>query len=256
MKHLPLLLAILFPTLLSAQWRVTSQSRPVSLGHGAWQVKKSVSGPSDEADLSLVFFDAARCSLRVCDQPDKGGARDLADTMRKRGAIAGCNGGYFTPEFQPLGLLVAQGKRVGAIQRSSLLGGLLVVRNGKLSMPWRDEYKEQKDTAELIQAGPRLVVGGKSVAGLEAARHRARTFVVTDNAGHWAIGTCRNVSLRELSDMLSTPGLLAELRVERAINLDGGSSTGLWWRDDRGGEHYEREYSTVRNFIAIVPKKP
>jgi uncharacterized protein YigE (DUF2233 family) len=244
---------VLLATTASAQWSIASQSKPLPLGHGAWQVEKSVTGPSD-ADLNLVFFDSSRCRLEICDQPLRENTSSLADTMTQRGALAGCNGGYFTPEFQPLGLLVAQGKRVGAFQKSSLLGGLLMVRKGKPMMLWRDEYVSQSGITELIQAGPRLVNGGGPVTGLEALRRRARTFILTDNDGHWAIGTCRSVTLRELSDLLATKGIINELEVERALNLDGGSSTGLWWKDATGAEHYEREYATVRNFIAVVPK--
>jgi len=254
MKTLLALLLTLMPTVASAQWKVISQSKPVPLGHGAWQVNKSIGGVA-EAEMNLIFFDANGCTWRVCDQPAKGNADDLASAMRKAGALAGGNGGYFTPEFAPLGLQIAQGKRVGVMQRSSLLGGVLVVRKGRPALIWRDEYKEQAGTTDLLQAGPRLVSAGKPIAGLEAVARRARTFVLTDGAGHWALGTCRSVTLRQMSDILTTAGIIAELKVDRALNMDGGRSTGLWWKDTGGAEHYEREYSVVRNFIAIVPKK-
>ncbi len=237
----------------SAQWKLDSQSEPVSLDHGAWQVTKKVAGPTSTT-LNLIFFDTKQCTVQVVDRATKEDAPSLAKTLSNSGAIAGCNGGYFTPEFQPLGLVVSQGKRAGVFERSSLLGGVFLIRKGKPMLLWRDEYTEVSGITELLQAGPRLVNGGKGVTGLEALRRRPRTVLLTDNNGHWAIGSSGWVSLREISDILASPGIIREFVVERALNLDGGSSCGLWWKDATGREHSERESATVRNFLVIVPK--
>jgi uncharacterized protein YigE (DUF2233 family) len=205
--------------------------------------------------LKLVFFDAGKCDLRVIDQPQRAGAGSLGDAMRSGNFIAGCNAGYFDPEFAPLGLLISQGTRTGSFQKSSLLGGVIVMRKGRPTLLWRDEYVEQKGITELVQAGPRLVNGGNAVAGLDATKRRARTFIVTDCAGKWAIGICDRASLRELSDILATDAIFPELEVERALNFDGGSSTGLWFRRADGNESYSREFATVRNFLAVLPRK-
>ncbi|MFZ4765369.1 MAG: phosphodiester glycosidase family protein [Roseimicrobium sp.] len=232
---------------------MATQEKIADLGGGAWAVRKELVGVG-RAELHLVFFDAARAELLVVDQPLRSTAVSLGQSMRSIGAIAGCNGGYFTPEFTPLGLLIAQGSRVGRIERSSLLGGVLLVRHGRPVMLWRDEFVEQSGITDLVQAGPRLVNGGLAVKGLEATKRRARTFVLTDCTGHWAFGLCDSISLRDLSDLLATPDVMREFQVERALNLDGGSSSGLWFRHGDGAENYEREFATVRTFLALVPK--
>jgi uncharacterized protein YigE (DUF2233 family) len=236
-----------------AQWRVASQSPPTDLGHGVTFVRKSLAGPA-EAELKLVFFDASKCALRVVSQASRAQAVSLDDAMRGAGAIAGCNGAYFNPEFMPLGLEIANGARTGKLERSSLLGGMLMVRKGRPTMLWRDEFTEQAGITDLVQAGPRLVNAGQPVKGLEATKSRARTFVLTDCAGHWALGLCDRATLRELSDMIAAKGIITEVEVERALNVDGGSSSGLWFRAPDGKETYDREFATVRNFLAIVPK--
>ncbi len=79
-----------------------SNPKPLPLGSGAWQVVKKVRGEGTEAELNLVFFDSDRCTLRVLDQGGKGSSaldRRLSGTR----ALAGCNGGYFTPEFHAPG---------------------------------------------------------------------------------------------------------------------------------------------------------
>jgi hypothetical protein len=236
-----------------AQWRVASQTAAVPLGHGASFVRKNVSGPI-EAELKLVFFDAKQCALRVVAQPSRAKAGSVAEAMRSVGAIAGCNGAYFKPEFMPLGLEISQGIRTGKLERSALLGGMIMVRKGRPVMLWRDEFAEQSGITDLVQTGPRLVNGGSPVKGLESTKRRVRTFVLTDCGGRWAIGLCDSVTLRELSDLLAAKGIITEMEVERALNLDGGSSSGLWFRAQDGGEKYDREFATVRNFIAVVPR--
>lgn len=248
----------LLATALNAQpassWKLEGETSKQLLTHGAWKVEKNVQSGSGSCTLTLVFFDASRCSMRVIDQPVETNATSLKQAVAGTDAIAGCNGGYFTPEFKPLGLVVASGGRAGKFEKSSLLGGLIQVRRNRPIMLWRDEFVEVPGITDLVQAGPRLVNGGMPVKGLESVRSRPRTFLLTDNNGQWAMGISSSVTLRELSDLLAAKGVIWEFDVERALNLDGGSSTGLWWKDAEGRTGYEREFSTVRNFIVVVPR--
>lgn len=239
-----------------ADWRVEAQSTAIPLGHGAWEVNKHLSGGSGGAELRLVYFDASRCALRVVDQssPSRSNGVALDRAMRSVHALAGCNGSYFTETFAPMGLQIANGKRTGSFERSSLLTGMIVVKRGTPLILWRDELTSYAGVSDALQAGPRLVNAGKAVAGLDRNKSRPRTFVVTDSRGHFALGTCRSVTLAEMGDILASSRVIKEIAVDRALNLDGGSSTGLWFRDDRGDEHYEKEYSTVRNFLAVTAR--
>jgi len=255
MKKLAVLLTISLAWLapLNAQWAIVSQSKPLPLGSGAWQVVKKVRGEGAEAELNLIFFDSDRCTLKVLDQTSKNSVA-LDRRMSGTRAVAGCNGGYFTPELRPLGLMIAEGKRIGAYQKADLLTALVMVRKGRPLVVWRDEFADSKAITDLLQCGPRLVIGGKPAKGLKESSPRARTFVLTDTAGHWAIGCCRYATLPQLATILASPTVIREVKVERAVNLDGGHSSGLWWRDTSGTEHYDRETSTVRNFLAVMPR--
>ena len=256
MIRTPLIVLSVFGLLSSAvaQWSVSAQSKPQPLGSGAWYVEKTVTGPID-AELKVVFFDAAPCSLRVVGQPAKGSAQDLAEASRSVGAIAGCNGGFFTKEFAPLGLMIADGKRTGVFEKGPLLTGVLMVRKSKPLMLWREEFSDSSSITEFLQAGPRLVSNGVAVKGLQTGKSRSRTFVMTDSAGHWGIGLCLYSSLAELADMLASGKVITEFEVARALNLDGGSSSGLWTRDTAGKERYDSELATVRNFLMVVPRR-
>ena len=231
----------------------TQRQSDVVLASGA-TIHRFTATADDAVDFTVVRFDAARCTLRIINQPDRSTATSLAEAMEKSGAIAGVNGGFFTPSFEPLGLCISQGKRTGNWQRSSLLGGVVMVKKGRPMLLWRDEFQDSPGITELVQAGPRLVNNGKPVSGLESRSQRSRTFIATDNAGHWLLGICEYTSLAMLAQLLSTPGLVPGFTVVRALNFDGGKSTGLWARTATGEVISEAEFTRVKNFVSIVPR--
>jgi len=53
--------------------------------------------------------------------------------------------------------------------------------------------------------------------------------------------------------MLASRRVVTELQIDRAMNLDGGPSSGLWCRDLNGTERYVKEGTKVRNIIGIFP---
>lgn len=233
-----------------------SKQQPVAaLPSGALLHRFSAkAGDGDSVDFTVVQFEAVRCTLRIVDQPDRAGAGSLAEAMKRSGAIAGVNGGFFTPAFEPLGLTISQGRRAGAWQRSSLLGGVVMVKKGRPALLWRDEFQDSASITELLQAGPRLVNNGQPVTGLQTSSSRARTFIATDNAGRWLLGICEYTTLAGLAQLLATPDLIPGMEIARALNFDGGKSTGIWARTSTGEVLSESEVSTVRNFVAILPR--
>lgn len=252
-------LALSLPLLLAgvasaAEWSVQSRAADRELGAGASLLQFSVSGPNS-VDFTVVKFDSARCALRIVDQPDKSRATTLSRAMEGIQAMAGVNGGFFTKEFEPLGLMITDGKSVGSWTRSSLLGGVLVVKKGRPLLLWRDEFESSKGVTQLLQAGPRLVNNGLLVSGLEARSHRPRTFIATDNEGHWLLGIAQSTTIEHLAQILCVPGLVPQLEIARALNFDGGKSTGFWARLATGEVVDDPEFSTVRNFVAVVPRK-
>lgn len=219
-------------------------------------VKKQISGPA-EMELHLIYFDSKHCTLKVVDQATRENGRSLQSIAQAHEkAIAACNAGYFTTEFAPIGLVVSNSKRVGSFQRSSLLGGLIQVKKGRPMLLWRDEYANESHVTDLLQAGPRLVSGGRPVKGLHSDRPRPRTFIFTDNNGKWAIGTCHYASMQHLSEVLADPKVIHEISIDRALNLDGGGSTCLWWKNHQTGRSgHLPTYRIVRNFLLVIPRR-
>src|SRR5206468_8776870 len=79
---------------------------------------------SESATVDLALFSTKSCSLRVIDQPTPP-RNDLARVMRQERCLAGVNGGYFDPDYAPIGLLIVDGKTIAPLQRARLLSGVL-----------------------------------------------------------------------------------------------------------------------------------
>jgi hypothetical protein len=207
-----------------------------------------------------VAFDSRSHRLRVLDQADGPGSRfaDAASAARSRHGLAAVNGGFFTPEGEPLGRVIAKGKRSGVWNSSSSLGSGLwhadaagrsaISRRGKLSRA------DAEAMQELLQAGPLLVENGRAVGGLDPVKTSARTMILWDGASRWWIGRSTPATLAQVADALASrevPGW----RVRHALNLDGGRSSELWVSPEVSGGPLARRPAwnrQVRNFLVLV----
>ena len=251
-----ILLCILFCAgVAQAQWRVLS-AHPQRTGaagvvHFLTVVEDAETGA--RATLHLAVFNTKMATFRVID--DEGDAHaPLAATMAREKCVAGVNGGYFSPEYAPVGLLVSDGRVVLQKQKARLLSGVVSVVNGRVQIQRAAEYSPKTKASAARQCGPFLVEGGKAVPGLNNARSARRTFVAIGGAERAAIGYASQVTLAQLAAILATRGVAGDLQIARALNLDGGSSSGFWFAGEKGAPFSIREQKTVRDYLAVVPR--
>lgn len=234
-----------------ADWSIVSAESEFSTGRRVEHrhvVLRAESG--DEAKVDLAVFSPKTATLRVIDRP--AADDELASIMQRENCIAGVNGGYFDPNYAPVGLLLSDGKVVAPQQKARLLSGVVSVVNGRVVLQRAGEFSLKSKPTAARQCGPFLVDGGKAVASLNSERAARRTFVAV--AGERAaIGFCSHVTLAELGDLLTTPALLGTGKVQRALNMDGGSSSGFWFAGENGPFSIS-EQKTVRDYLAIVPR--
>ena len=180
-----------------------------------------------------VAFDSRSHRLVVVDQAGGPGSQfpDAAAAGRSRGGIAAVNAGFFTPEGNPLGLVVASGKRAGAWNTASSLGSGVWHEDsaGNPAISRRENLGRQGagNQRELLQAGPMLVENGRAVSGLDPTKSSVRTIILWDGGTRWWIGRASACTLAELAATLarSPP---AGWPTRHALNLDGGRSSDLW----------------------------
>jgi uncharacterized protein YigE (DUF2233 family) len=250
---LRLLLLLFLAGTARAEWTVTASQaeRGQSAGLEHRRIVMSEGETAESATIDLALFSTKSAAVRVIDNP--AGTDDLAVAMRRERCVAGVNGGYFDPEDKPVGLVISDGKLIAPLRKARLLSGVLVAAAGRVQLFRTAEYSPKRTANEALQCGPFLVDRGQPVPGLNETRSARRTFVLTSGPDRAALGFSSGVTLAELAKILTTPGLAPDLKVQRALNLDGGSSSAFWFAGERGPFSIS-EQKTVRNFVAVVPK--
>lgn len=249
--------AIFFLLLFStakAQWtQISSQSEPSALRgleHRYIVVEDSAAG--DRASLELAVFSTKSCRLRVIDQPSEPRV-DLEEVMTRGNFLAAVNGGYFDPDYKPIGLLMVDGTMIAPLQKARLLSGVLSASSKKVQILRVAEFSLAQKPDAAVECGPMVVDLGKPVRGLESTRPARRTFAATGARDKAVLGFCSDVTLADLSSILATV-LAPDFKVQRALNLDGGSSSAFWFKRANGTAFSIAEQKPVRDFVAIVPR--
>jgi uncharacterized protein YigE (DUF2233 family) len=231
-----------------AQWAVVSTTSDFSAARVVEHrhvVLRSETG--DEATVDFAIFSPKTATLRVIDNP--GAADSLAGAMQREKCIAGVNGGYFDPEYAPVGLMISDARTITPQQKARLLSGIVSATKDHVLVQRAAEFTNKAKPTAARQCGPFLVDRGKAVPGLNNDRTARRTFVATLAGDRAAIGYCSYVTLAQLASLLTTP----ELKIQRAMNLDGGSSSGFWFAGENGVVSI-REQKSVRDFLAVNVK--
>jgi hypothetical protein len=202
----------------------------------------------NHAIVDLALFSIKSCRLRVIDNAD---GVTLSDAMRRTNCIAGINGGYFDPNFAPLGLRIIDGKVTSRLTRGRLMSGVLASDNA-IHIFRVAEFSARRKPNAAIECGPFLVDLAKPVRGLEAMRAARRTFAATGSGDRAALGFCSDATLADLARILAMP--LGDFKIQRALNLDGGSSSAFWFRRNDGSTFSIPEEKTVHDFVAVVAR--
>ena len=216
-------------------------------------VQRSIQSPSGPVEMHLVYFHTRAFRLEVVDRELSGGG-SLAEIFAERGCVAGVNGGFFLKDQTPSGLMISAGQRTGNWGTAKLLSGVIYADGDGIHLLRRAEFQDHGGITSLVQAGPFLVDRGADVRGLSESPARRRTFVATDYRGHWVLGVAEAVSLADLGAALATPRAL-EFPVNRALNLDGGTSSGIYVdRLDGERDVVMTPFKRVRNYLGIAPR--
>jgi uncharacterized protein YigE (DUF2233 family) len=209
--------------------------------------------------ISAVYFDDRKFQLTVADQADGCGSQwlDAESAALSCDGYAAINGGFFTPEGKPLGLLVASGIKRGSLNNSSLGAGIFISSKNKSAIVRREHYASSSVTnnaENLLQAGPMLVEHGKATIGLSDHNERPRSFIAWNGKHHWAIGHIDSSTLAAAAKALSETSLNG-FKASTVLNLDGGRSSDLWAGPRvPSGPKTHRSFlnKPVRNYLVIT----
>jgi len=211
--------------------------------------------------LSMVSFDDRQHQLRIADQPNGLGTRwlDAKSAATTYRGLAAINGGFFTPEGKPLGLVIETGTKRGYINKSSLGAGIFISTKSDSTIIRREKYASSSLAANaynLLQTGPMLAERGKAISGLSKTNSRPRSFIAWDGKNHWAIGYAEPCTLDALSRALAGTSPTG-FKISTAVNLDGGRSSDLWVGPSvKNGTKTHRSFlnKAVRNYLVLIPR--
>lgn len=181
------------------------------------------------AALVIVRIDLSTVRLRVGYAPSQ--PHGLRSWFEQRRPLVAINGSFFTQEYQPTALLISDGAASGASYQG--FGGMLTVAaDGSVALrALRDQpYNADETLDQALQSFPMLVFPGGVPATIDDDGKQARrTAIALDRSGRLLliVGPTNGFTLRGLAEWLSQ----SDMDIDRALNLDGGSSTGLYLKD-------------------------
>jgi uncharacterized protein YigE (DUF2233 family) len=178
--------------------------------------------------IVVVRLDPAQVRLRVAYTPER--PRALRAWFDEAQPMLAVNGGFFAEDYRSTALVISDGRASGSSYEG--FGGMLAVApdGGVALRALRDQpYDPDEPLAQAMQSFPMLVFPGGEVAPIEDDGQRARrTAVAIDRAGRLLLiaSPTSEFTLRGFADWLG----VSDLDLDRALNLDGGASTGMFLR--------------------------
>lgn len=178
-----------------------------------------------QTNLSIARLDLTQVRLRVGYSP--GNPQTLDAWASATTPLLVVNGGFFDATYRTTALLVSDDVASGETYQG--FGGMLAVTNsGEVSIqPLRDQpYDPAQPLSQAVQSFPMLVFPGGVDSGIQWNSERdRRTALALDRSGRLLVIACSQASfsLNEFAAWLQQ----SDLEIDRALNLDGGASTGL-----------------------------
>jgi len=209
-----------------------------------------------------VAFDSRSHRLLVVDQNGGPGTefKDAAEAAAAYKGMAAINGGFFTPEGEPLGLVVANGRARGQWNvESSLTSGVFhESADGKMGISRREAIGAAKarQMRHLLQTGPMLIDQYQVVSGLDEEKITSRSFILWDGKSRWWIGRSSDCSLQQLANAIREHPPVG-WSPKQALNLDGGTSTQLWIGPPLSPKPFTSSHwwtKPARNYLVVVAR--
>lgn len=181
---------------------------------------------TDRSDrLRIARIDPAQTRLRVLYDPDR--PRRVSEWLSESEVLAAVNGNFFDPQNHALGLVIQDGQRRDGVVYEGF-GGMLAVSGDEVRV--RGNVQEPYTGEPLtyaLQNFPMLVLpGGSPNPDIDDdGRASPRTAVAQDRSGRiiFVMSPAPTFTLTEFGQWLAA----SDLDLEAALNLDGGTSSGL-----------------------------
>jgi len=207
-------------------WRIASSEQSAISQHADFLKIRFENKSGAHCDVTVVHFNRMYGRVELVDLPGSPtNLQSLKKLLDNNDCTTAINGGYFDGSFSPVGLRIFRGAvNAPAISRPPLSGFISI--NDKQVI---DVTKVQPAAAlYALQTGP-FVIDPGGIVGINpsaTSTNRRTVIAVADNDVFFLITS--DLSLFDLANILhDLPGAFGVTKIDRAINLDGGPSTGM-----------------------------
>jgi uncharacterized protein YigE (DUF2233 family) len=177
--------------------------------------------------LKILRINPDRFPIRVIDSRAFGVDRMAIKALARRAqALAAINGGFFLPDYRPLGILIVDGQQANPLRKADW--GVFLMQDNHPRIIHASEFHSEGSITQALQVGPRLVVEGKEkIMKKQVARRSA--LGITRNQQVILLNTeDTDVYFQDLARIFRLPESEGGLECRDAMALDGGGSAQMY----------------------------
>jgi len=204
--------------------------------------------------LKILRINLGQFEVKVLDTRAFGANRlAIKELARKAHALAAINGGFFLPDYRPLGLLIVDGKEVNPLRNADW--GIFLIQDDSPRIIHTKEYQNGWRVSQALQVGPRLVVNGRQLQMKKQVARRSAVGISTKKQVILLNTEDTDIYAQDLARIFYLPESQGGLECSDALTLDGGPSAQMYADykslkiDIAGGWG-------IPNGIAVFKKKP
>lgn len=188
-------------------------------------------------------------------------AQSIREVGQINNSTVAVNGGFYTTDFEPAGLFIENGKVVKKTARDPLLTSCVYINNnGTLFL--EKKINNCLHATYAMQTGPLLIEQGNINPDLKALQNKLthfksyfephkRTIVAQSSNKKLLLIITSPITLFEAATILkNSPHIFGVDNITMALNLDGGSSTGMYIKSNKS-YFYISEIKPVKTFLLI-----
>ena len=177
--------------------------------------------------LAILKIDLERFQVRVMDSRAFGAGRmPIKALAQKTQALAAVNGGFFFPDYRPLGLLIVDGREVNPLRNADW--GVFLIQNNQARIIHTREFQNHQSISQALQVGPRLVVDGRKLQMKRQVARRSALGITLGNRVILLNTAGSEVYAEDLARIFHLPESQGGLECRDAMTLDGGPSAQMY----------------------------
>jgi len=186
-------------------------------------------------------------------------AQSILKVAQENNSVVATNGGFYTSHFQPAGLFIENGKILKKVARDRLLASCIQV-NKKGVLFLEKKMSRCLDATYAMQTGPILIEQGNISTDFKILEHHSpylksyfepnrRTLLAQSSNKKMLVIITSPMTLLEAADIMkNSPHIFGVDNIIMALNLDGGSSTGMYIKSEEK-VFYIAERKPVKTFL-------